>query len=804
MAEETPAVRRRTHPVELVPLPERGRPPVSLPVPLTSFVGRDREVAAVAAMLCRPEVRLVSLTGPGGVGKTRLAVAAAAAVADAFDHGVGFVPLGSFTDPSLVRSSIAQALGVRETSDQNLRERMIDFLRDRALLLVLDNFEQVVAAAPELPALLGACPRLKVLVTSRAVLRVSGEHVFPVPPLDIPAPNEVPTADHAAGYAAVGLFVARAQAAKPEFALDEANAPAIAAICRHLDGLPLAIELAAARVTLLPPKALLGHLQHRLSILAGGARDQPRRLQTMRDAIAWSFDLLTPEEQRLFCRLGVFVGGCTLAAAQVVADAHGDLGLDVLDGIGSLIDKSLLREEEGRDGEPRYVMLDTVREYAQEQLATAGDVETSRRHMAWYVDLTGGAETGLTGPEQAPWLYRLDAEHGNIRAVLAKQAAVGDADGVLRLGRTIYLFWYIRGHLNEGLSWIERGLHRASDVSARVRGRALTVACLLAFGLDDIPRSVQFAEASLSLSRTTDDGLAMAEALHMLGVIAGESGRLAEAARLLDEAVALCRERGLTWFAGVSLIRLGEVSVEQGDVERGIALLEEALALLSAIGNAWGIADALASLGAAERRRGDVAREASLLGQSLSHFAAIGDVWYVVHPLTRVAEMAGEIGEGEQAARLIGTVEARCRASGVLLRFAQPSSYERLIGSLREQLGTDAFASAMSEGNRWSLERAISEAEAIVSAIARDSASIRDATPSTDGETSSAAPAHGLTSREREVLRLLPLGLSNKEIGRALFITERTATTHLAHIFAKLGVHNRTEAVARAKDLGLV
>jgi non-specific serine/threonine protein kinase len=804
MAEETPAVRRRTHPVELVPLPERGRLPVSLPVPLTSFVGRDREVAAVAAMLCRPEVRLVSLTGPGGVGKTRLAVAAAADVADGFDHGVGFVPLGPISDPSLVRSSIAQSLGVRETSDQNLLERMIDFLRDRAVLVVLDNFEQVVAAAPELPALLGACPRLKMLVTSRAVLRVSGEHAFPVPPLDTPDPADVLTADRAAGSAAVRLFVARARAAKPEFALDGANAAAIAAICRHVDGLPLAIELAAARVTLLPPKALLGHLQQRLSVLAGGARDQPRRLQTMRDAIAWSFDLLTPDEQRLFCRLSVFVGGCTLAAAQDVADAGGDLGLDVLDGIGSLIDKSLLRAEEGRDGEPRYVMLDTVREFAKEQLSIAGDVETSRRHTAWYVALAERAETGLGGPDQAAWLYRLDAEHDNIRAVLAKQAAVGDADGVLRLARAIHLFWYIRGHLIEGLSWTERGLRQATDVSARVRGRALTVACLLAFGLDDIPRSVRFAEASLGLSRTTDDGLAVAEALHMLGVIAGESGRLAEATRLLDDAVALCRERGLTWFAGVSLSRLGEVVVKQGDVERGIALLEEALALLSATGNVWGIAVALGSLGGAVRRQGGLAREAPLLGQSLRHYEAIGDVWYVVHPLARVADMARGIGQGEQAARLIGAVEARCRASGVRLRFAQPSWYERLVASLRGHLGTDAFEAAMAEGNRWSLDRAIGEAEGIVSAVTRAFPSIPTAPPPTDMQSSSAAPQLGLTSREQEVLRLLPRGLSNKEIGRTLFITERTATTHLAHIFAKLGVHNRTEAVARAKDLGLV
>src|SRR6266852_4875421 len=447
----------------------RSLPQSRLPAPLTPLVGREQEIAAVCALLWRPEVRLVTLTGTGGVGKTRLALGVAAAVNADFADGICFVALAPLIDPGLVLSTIAQALGVQEQGSRPLLEGLQDHLREKQLLLLLDNFEQVVSAAPVVAELLVAAPRLRVLMTSRTSLHLSGEHEFAVPPLSLPDLRDLPPLDRLTQYGAIRLFIERAQAVKSDFALTKENAAAIAAICHQVDGLPLAIELAAGRSKLFSPQALLPRLRNRLKLLVGGAQDLPLRQQTLRGTIAWSYDLLDQAEKILFRRLAVFVGGCTLEAAEAVCHPDRDLEGDVLDAVERLVDKSLLRQEAQADGEPRLLMLETIREYALERLAASGETEaTRRRHADYYLALAEQAEPLLAGEQQVPWLNRLEQEHENLRAALTwvfQEAGGADLhlkaalrEQTLRLVGALWSFWYIHCHYREGKQWLQAAL----------------------------------------------------------------------------------------------------------------------------------------------------------------------------------------------------------------------------------------------------------------------------------------------------------------------------------------------------------
>jgi predicted ATPase/DNA-binding CsgD family transcriptional regulator len=566
----------------------------TLPVQLTSFIGREKEVALAAQLLRRDEVRLLTLTGPGGIGKTRLGLQVAAELSEQFAEGVFFVNLAPIGDPALVLSTIAQTLGIQESATRPLLDILQAVLQEKQLLLVLDNFEQVVGAAIEVTALLTRCPRLKVLVTSRAALHLTGEHRFPVPPLLLPDPRHLPDLVALSQYEAVALFIARAMAARPEFLVSNATAPAVADICVRLDGLPLAIELAAARITLLPPQALLARLGQRFTLLTGGAQDALKRHQTLRNTIAWSYDLLKASEQRLFRRLCVFVGGMTLAAVEAVSAALGDEPGAVLDGMASLIDKSLLRQSEPEEEQPRFVMLETIREYGWEALEALGEAEATRQaHAAYYLQLSEEAAPRLQSPQLAQWMRRFELEHDNLRAAMDWLLERGDATMALRLGASLGVFWQLHYSYHEGWNVLSRALVGSEDVAVPVRARALVAAGWMALLLGHFERAEVLCQEGLALFRAVGDRTGMGYALFRLAESASVRGDLAAARSLYKESIVLNREAGNKTHIAWSLSLDAFVALFQGEYAGTRARLEESLALFRELGNPFGTAFSL-------------------------------------------------------------------------------------------------------------------------------------------------------------------------------------------------------------------
>ncbi|MEA2523389.1 MAG: hypothetical protein QOF73_616, partial [Thermomicrobiales bacterium] len=766
-------------PPQAAPVRPRAAPerPASLPQPLTSFVGRNREVVAVAALLRSPEIRLVTLTGPGGVGKTRLALQVAEKLAPEFSNGAAFVDLAAVRDPGLVLPAVAAVLGVREVPDRQLIDALVEALRGRSLLLVLDNLEQVATAGTDLADLVAGSPGLTILATSRVPLHVSVEQEYPVPALTTPAEASGPPAS-IGDSEAVALFVQRARALRADFALTEANAAAIAEICRRLDGLPLAIELAAARVKILSPAALLARLGHRLDLLTGGTRDAPARLRTMRDAIAWSHDLLEPEEQTLFRRLAVFAGGFGLDAAEAVVAASGGLSIDVFEGLASLVEKSLLRPVDGTGDEPRFGMLETVREYALERLAACGEDEAIRAaHAAFFFRLVAAARPGIEGPERLPTIERIDREQDNVRAALTWTLDRGNAETAQGLTAEMARFWVVLGAIGEGRAWLDRAVALDALASPATRAMALYWAADFAVFQDALDRAHALAEEALGLARASGDRLGEALALRQLGVTHQCRGEFDAAWPLMEAARDGVAGLGERVWHGVLLRDLGILATQRGDHDRGRAYHHEALALWRRLDHPWGVPAALRDLADEALTRGDVTAAAAHYRESLERWGHLREKIHLGGCLFGAARVAVMTDQPEQAARLLGATEAFHESLGLILPPTLRAELTRAAAGARDALGEGALGEAWQAGRALSLADAV--AEAIRATVVASDPTARTSSPSPN--LPAADDRHGLTERELEVLRLLVEGRTNVEIAAALFISPRTASTHVAN-----------------------
>jgi len=688
-----------------------GAPVANLPPQPTRFIGRERDIEAIRARLLDPDTRLLTLTGPGGTGKTRLALQAAAAARDAFADGVFFVPLAPLSDPGLVLPTIAQALGVAESPGQAIGDTLAAALRGKRLLLLLDNFEQILPAATPVMTLLADAPTLTALATSREPLHVRGERLYPVQPLMVPRPP-LPPLEALSQYEAVRLFIARAQDVAPGFAVTNETAPAVAEICARLDGLPLAIELAAARTRLLPPDALLARLSNRLKVVTGGSKDLPARQQTLRAAIDWSYSLLDPGEQILFARLAVFVGGRTLEAVEAICDVNGDLPVDVLDGVESLLDKSLLRREVGGGSEPRLVMLETIHEYARERLAASSETpQVERAHALYYLALAEEARPHLLGPQQTVWLARLEHDHDNCRAALSLWVNKGTASGEsLRMVTALWRFWLMQGYFSEGRRWIEIALAKGEHASPQLRAGALNGMGNLANQQGDYKRAQMWFEESLTLRRTIDNTGDIADALNNLGVVAKNQGEYERAAALYEESLALSRESNNIVGIASALNNLGLVAYEQGDYGRSMALYEESLALKRTVGNSWGISGTLLNLANVAFARGDYEGASTLYRESLVISRDSGSRKLVAQGLEGCAWVAIARNTPYRAARLGGAADALRTTLGMPLVLSDQAFHHEAVQALHRALDVEVCATTWAAGRALSPEMAIAEA----------------------------------------------------------------------------------------------
>jgi predicted ATPase/DNA-binding CsgD family transcriptional regulator len=798
MAESTPTDRANRS-RRLMAFPSRAPSAAHIPAPLTSFIGRDQEVAAVAALLARPDIRLLTVTGPGGIGKTRLALQIAADLVEDFPDGVVFIPLASIRDPELVLTTVAQVLSVPDASGQSLPARLQAFLQDRHLLLILDNFEHLMDAVPPTAQLLGYAPRLKVLVTSRTRLMVSGEHTYPLPSL--------------AAEEARQLFTDRAQGLVPTPAMTNELTPIIDAICTRLDRLPLAIELAVAWIPVLPPHALLARLEHRLDLLTGGPRDAPARLRDMRGAIAWSLDLLGERDQRLFRRLGVFVGGFTLEAADAVAGESAG----VLAGVRALVSTSLVNPMEAVGDEPRFTMLETIREFAVEQLAALDEeLLIQRRHAEYYQALAEAALPHYDGPELRVYRHRVTVELDNCRAAMAWALDNGAAETGVRLAGALWRIWWT-GHaaggkpwtdrVAEGRSWCERMLAIGDHLPVEALTEALIGVGFLATGAEELARMQAAGEDLLARAQIEDNAYGIYWAHQVLGKLAEVQGpdhifrqygiSPAADAQAGDDVARHHYEAALAVaptirnpdnYVSLTLTHLGVNAQRGGDLGRSATLLDEALSLCRSTNNPFVLAMTLVPLGQVLREQGQLDRAIELLREALVVLVGeqgLGGTHVALIELALVAEKAGCI---EHAAHLLGAAATLPESSG----------YRRILDGAtaraRMKLEEATFTAAWETGTHLSWDDVLVEVDALATAVHT----------TVHGHRSSQTLSYGLSLRELEILRLLVEGHSNRAIGALLSVSQRTVENHVRHILTKLDLESRTAAATFAVRNGLV
>jgi predicted ATPase/DNA-binding CsgD family transcriptional regulator/DNA-binding XRE family transcriptional regulator len=813
--------------------------PGDLPVSLTSFVGREHELAELRQLITAH--RLVTLLGPGGIGKTRLAVEIATGLVDAFAEGVVFVPLASVRDPNLVVGAMAQALGIQEMGSRGLSDRLHIRLRDADVLLLLDNFEHVLPAADGLASLLANCPKLRFLVTSRAPLRISGERELAVSPLALPSARTRLSGEQLRTYESVRLFLDRGASVGAQLVLTDDQTRVVAEICSRLDGLPLAIELAAARLRVLTADDLLERLEARLPLLVGGPRDAPARQQTLTATISWSYDLLDESEKELFRHLSVFVGGFTLEAAESVCVAQAS-SIAVLDGLESLLAQNLIqiqRDEEARTA-PRFRMLETVREYALERAHSAAELaELRRRHAAYFTALAELAQAKLTSIDAPEWLQRLEAEHNNLRAALHWAVDEHDADTALRLSSAIWQFWYAAGYLTEGSRWLDEALRLADGVASNqpdgargsihvtARARALTGAGVLAHYQGHYARAATLCGQSLALSRQVGDQLGTADALHGLALVARSGGDFAMARTMYEEARRIRESMGDRWGLSYSLRYLAvvlwmetEYAAARRESEAAVALANEigdrqgcataltvrsyvarslgnndaaeaaareALSLHESYGDRRGAAQALWALGMATAGQGHYGEAGAHYKRAVAVFSDVGDRFWCCICLTGLAEVALALGHPRDAVCLLAATSAIMAAIGGAVWPSIEPHIQRTLKRARVRLGGPEFKLTWARGESLSVEQAVALAM-----------SVPESQTLIEREAMESRPNSQLTARELDVASRVARGLTNKQIAAELVIAEGTADRHVSNILGKLGFNSRAQVAAWA------
>ncbi len=815
-----------------------------VPATFTLLIGREQDVAATVAMLLRPEVRLLTLVGIGGIGKTRLAIQIATQLRSSFADGVSFARLASTSDPALIPSIIAESLGIQQVGNLSILEQVKLFLQDKQLLLILDNFEQLVTAATLVEDLLAACPALKVIVTSRTVLRLRAEFEYPVDPLTLPDLGRSPNDTGIGQSTAVALFVQCAQMVNPNFQLTQTNSRTIAEICVQLDGLPLAIELAAARSRLLPPQALLSRLTKRFEVLTGGAVTLPVHQQTLRNTLKWSYDLLDANEQRLFRRLAVFEPGWTLEAAEALGNAssedHDDL--PILDGLASLIDKSLVRQINREEAEPRFFMFMTVREYGLECLRESGEEERIQgAYTNYYLALVEEAEPHLKGEQQLLWLRKLDLAQENLRAALSWLITHEKGEKALRFCAELWWFWQTRGYWSEGRRWLKAALTLPSaGERTLVRARALSAAGELAGAQTDWLEAHQLLSESMLLFKELGDDGGFMLPMSTMGWILVRQGDYAAAAPMLEECITRCRELGLNWELCRVLLWLGNLTHLQGDLEQAIAVYQEGLALARELGDRTLICRGLNNMGYTFYLKGDLVQAIAPTQKGLALARELGDKLFILQTLETLGSIALSQGdlvqaitcytEGYSLSRELGNellvawnlrglarvavAQHQLKRAARLFAAAkvrydlnkqmspdQRTDYERTVDNLRSQLGEKAFTAAWAEGQKMALEQILAAADELET-TERDT--LESSSPNFDQPPPEPGDANDLTPRELQVLRQVAQGLTDAQIAKELVISHRTVNAHLTSIYRKINVSSRSAATRYAIDRKLI